>query len=112
MKAFLACIFLLSMVSAFAADKGRSKVEFGTYHYGKGSMVTITGKSAKALFKSLKFKDIQSNDVTLKNGEKELIIKQTDTLQCKKNGKKKYECTIFVRDDAVVGEQPRLYLGN
>lgn len=103
--------------------KGKASVKMGTYQYGNGAMLEVTGKAAKALFDKLNFpapiKPLEDDEdtpnvnlievPTSSQVTEHMEIRQTDSLQCVRT-KKKYNCKIFIREDGTVGEIAPLYL--
>jgi hypothetical protein len=102
---------------------GKASVKMGTYQYGNGAMLEVTGKAAKVLFEKLNFPaplnplkvDEDAPDVNLievptsSQVTEHMEIRQSDSLQCIRT-KKKYNCKIFIREDGTVGEIAPLYL--
>lgn len=116
--------FIALDANALTGSKGRASVKMGTYLYGNGAMLEVTGKAAKTLFNKLNFpapiNPLEGDDQDSQNANiielpvstqitEHMEIRQTNSLQCIRT-KKKYNCKIFIREDATVGDIAPLYL--
>jgi hypothetical protein len=113
-KIILTLLFIFISFSTVAAElKGRVKIKTGHTDYGQGVLITLFGKSAKALFNSLDFKDIQrgisKKETLLRTRTTDIEIRQTEYVQCQKNDKK-VKCTLYILQDGMAGKLPPLYL--
>lgn len=112
MKKLLVGLLALSSVSAFAYVKGNGKVSVSSGFYAAadqslGVNITIKGKAASVLFEEINFSDIRGPG-GLSNQE----IRQNDTIQCVKYGKKEIECRVLLNSDGTQATMPRLRLNH